>query len=124
MLNEEIIIVEDDDSSIQLIEILLRKWGLKFVTFSDGEHALEYLTTIDEQRILLLDLKLPGVHGLDIIKYIKNEGKDIKIIVMSAHVFGDEKNQANDLGVEHFIDKPVQKIALKNALSDYLDFEV
>lgn len=122
MLNNEIIIVEDDHSSLFLLEIFIKKWGLKYTSFSDGEDGLEYIKSVDEPRILLLDLKLPRVHGLEIIKFIREKKKDITIIVMSAHVFGDEKNKAVEYGADSFIDKPVNRDELKEVLSNYIDF--
>src|SRR3989338_9077177 len=77
-----IIIVEDDESMRDTLEVLLKK-DYRLIQAVNGEEALEKLKE-NEIQIALIDIKLPDISGTEILKTIKRERPDIECIVMSA----------------------------------------
>lgn len=85
----EIILIDDSAEDADLSARALRKYNIanKFVTFTTGNLALEYLfgSLNSVPRLILLDLNMPGMHGLDFIRSLKADDrtKDIPIVVLT-----------------------------------------
>lgn len=116
----EILLVEDDPNDLELTLRALRKKNIanKIEVARDGVEALDYIfcngehqqRPIEEQpRLVMLDLKLPRVDGLDVLQKIKSDERTRHIPVVVLTSSGEEKdiNRAYDLGVNSFVTKPV-----------------
>lgn len=107
MSHEKILIVEDDDDIAELIRYNLFKDGFRPVAVPSGEEALERLKT-DPPDLLLLDLMLPGIDGLDVCREIKSidELRLIPVIMLTAK--GEESDIVTglELGADDYIVKP------------------
>lgn len=77
-------------------------------TATNGLHALALIKDL-EPDILITDIKMPGLCGLDLIKKVKMFSEDIEIIIISAHQDFDFAKRAMDLGVVTYITKPIKK---------------
>ncbi len=117
----EIIIVEDDPNDAELITRILKKHNLanKLILLKDGAEALDFLFgqgnfaeryDDDSPRVILLDLKLPKVNGIEVLRKIKSNERTKKIpvvILTSSREDRDLKN-AYDLGVNSYVTKPIK----------------
>lgn len=102
----KILIAEDEAMMLKTMEFKLKKEGFEVIACSNGEEAMEKIVS-ENPDIIVTDINMPFVSGIDIVKKVKVELKlNIPIIVLSA--VGLEKTvlEAFDLGVDDFITKP------------------
>ena len=120
----EILLVEDNPLDAELTIRALKNGGLanKLLWVKDGQQALDYLfrqgeyTQRDENlpRLVLLDLKMPRVDGIEVLKAIKADEKirRIPVVVMTSSQEERDVAQSYDLGVNSYVVKPVDFNAL------------
>lgn len=103
-MDKRIVIVEDDESILDVLEIILSKAGFETWTYADGRSVLTGDYKIPD--LFLLDKQLSGVDGLDICKHLKNnpETRDIPVIMISANP--NIGPLANEAGADDYIEKP------------------
>lgn len=102
--NKHILIVEDDKQIRNFIGYSLDKEGFPYVTASTGQGALGIVVS-DQIDIMLLDLGLPDMDGMEVIKKVR-EWSELPIIVVSARDQDKEKAAALDLGADDYLTKP------------------
>ncbi len=118
------ILVVDDEKDVQFLfeqrfrkEIRLAEMDFAF-SFS-GEEALDYMNGHTHEAILILsDINMPGMSGLELLKHIKQKYEVPPPIVMMITAYGDDENynQAMKLGADDFLTKPLDFTALKEKL--------
>ena len=98
-----IYIIEDDQSLLFALETKLKEVGFETVTADDGQQALDKLKTI-QPNLILLDIKLPRVSGLEILKSIREneQTKEIPVIIMSQYDDSDIVAQGLTLGAKDY----------------------
>jgi len=107
----DILLVEDSDEDAELTLRTLRKQKLtKLHRCSDGVEALEYLKGSSLPRVILLDLKLPKLNGLEVLKELKKAEptKSIPVVVLTSSKEDRDLQAAYELGVNSYIVKPVE----------------
>jgi len=106
-MQEKILIVEDEKDIIKMLEYNLKKEGFKVISARDGEDALD-LALRQHPQLILLDLMLPGMNGLDVCKTLKKEAKtaSIPIIMLTAKSQESDKIVGLELGADDYITKP------------------
>ena len=120
--NYKILIAEDIIYNQTLIQNMIQKLGYEHSTVSsDGQETIELLDsayeTNDPYSILLLDLRMPKMDGYDVIEHIKNKGYPLpKIVAVTASVLQEDRERCKKLGVQYFINKPIDLQQLKNVL--------
>lgn len=116
----EILLVEDNPQDLELTTRALRKANLAnhIQVARDGEEALEFIfcegpysnrKIEDKPKVILLDLKLPKVDGLEVLERIKNDDrtKDIPVVVLTSSREQKDVIESYQLGVNSYIVKPV-----------------
>lgn len=124
------ILVVDDEKDIktlfqQKFRKEIRKKEIDFFFAFSGEEALEVFKKIKQEAVLILsDINMPGMSGLELLKKIKKEYIAPPPVVMMITAYGDEKNhnQAMELGADDFLTKPVDFKALKEKLSTLTEY--
>jgi two-component system alkaline phosphatase synthesis response regulator PhoP len=106
-MKEKILIVEDDKDIIKMLEYNLNKEGYKVIAAHDGEDALD-LAERQHPDLILLDLMLPGMDGLEVCKTLKNQSQAsaIPIIMLTAKSQESDKVVGLELGADDYITKP------------------
>ena len=105
-LSAETILVADDDPYIQeALQDRLETLGYRVSLAADGQQALEILEHQDPQ-LILLDIEMPGMKGLDVLKEIRRRESDIPVIMITAYGSIDLAVQAMKEGAYDFIPKP------------------
>ncbi|QLE00681.1 response regulator [Galbibacter sp. BG1] len=104
-MKKKILIVEDNPMVVKSLDFKLSKDGYETMVASDGREALKILKeqTFD---LLITDLMLPFVTGIELIEFVKNNLVDLPIIVLSTSTQEEVIMDAFNLGVEDFITKP------------------
>jgi len=122
------ILVVDDEKDVQsLFEQRFRKEikaaEIHFAFAQSGEEALTYMTNLVNEEILILsDINMPGMSGLELLEQIKNIYVKPPLVVMMITAYGDEENFniAKQLGADDFLTKPINFTLLKEKLKNLL----
>ena len=119
----KILVVDDEKDMQMLFEQRFRKeirsGEAQFVFAFSGEEALSYLNHHEHEVVLILsDINMPGMSGLELLKHIKEKHSQPPPVVMMITAYGDEENfsRAMQLGADDFLTKPVDFILLKEKL--------
>ena len=119
----KILVVDDEHDVKTLFEQRFRKEIrenlVDFVFAFSGEEALTYLNENKHEAVLILsDINMPGMSGLDLLAHIKQKYHEPPPVVMMITAYGDAENYkiAKNLGADDFLTKPVDFTALKEKL--------
>jgi two-component system alkaline phosphatase synthesis response regulator PhoP len=106
-MKEKILIVEDEKDIVKMLDYNLKKEGFRTLSVNDGEDALE-LANKEHPDIVILDLMLPGMDGLEVCKALKKESKtaSIPIIMLTAKSQETDKVIGLELGADDYVTKP------------------
>lgn len=110
MSSKKIIIIEDNPVNLKLAKDILEAEGYEVFSAIDGISGFKLaLEKYKEINLVLLDLKLPDINGIEIIKKLKSEKKtrNIPIIVISAHAMEADIKNSMDAGSADYITKPI-----------------
>jgi two-component system, response regulator len=114
----QILLIEDDPNDVELIQIALDSYNFvnKIDVVSDGEQAIHYLFGRDGQlpthplpRLILLDLKLPKIDGIQVLEMIRSSPRtrNLVVVVMTSSAENRDLQACYDLGVNSYIVKPL-----------------
>jgi two-component system alkaline phosphatase synthesis response regulator PhoP len=98
------LVVEDDKSVSQLIRLYLAQAGYKVIAAEDGLNGLR-MALEESPDIVLLDLNLPGMDGIDVCRNVREES-EVPIIMITARVEEDDRLTGLDLGADDYVSKP------------------
>ncbi|MCK5430086.1 MAG: response regulator, partial [Anaerolineales bacterium] len=117
-MNDEIIFVVDDNRQINdfWTSKILPSLGYKTLSAYDGKTALDIIKN-NEISLMLLDLQLPDMSGLDILRHLSSEGRYIPSILITANGSEHIAAEAFRLGVEDYLSKPVDADQLSEAIT-------
>lgn len=119
ILADKTILVVDDSVVIRkMVEIALENENYNIETVSTGKDALKYLDE-NTPNVIILDIMLPDVNGLDILKAIK-ASKQIPVVILSAKDTPRETSKAKELGADDFIPKPFKDEELVNKIKELI----
>ncbi|MEP6676881.1 MAG: response regulator [Ferruginibacter sp.] len=122
------ILVVDDERDVQMLfEQRFRKeiknGEMNFVFAFSGEEALNYMQENEHEAVLILsDINMPGMSGLELLQHIKEKYEKPPPVVMMITAYGDDENynEAMKLGADDFLTKPVDFSALKEKLKSQI----
>ncbi len=104
MAGKRILVVDDDARTVDLLKLYLNRDGYRVLTACDGIEALQ-LARERHPDLIVLDLMLPGVDGLEICRVLRNES-DVPIIMLTARTTDQDKLKGLDLGADDYVTKP------------------
>jgi DNA-binding response OmpR family regulator len=110
--------VDDDGEMIQAVKLLLQLLHYKTRSFSDARIAAKALLAGERPDILMLDINMPGVSGIDLLEFVRRraEWTDLPIIMLSSEAADIQVDTALDLGADAYVFKPVTLEELDEAL--------
>ena len=113
-----ILIAEDEESNFLLLKTILKK----HCNILHSKTGVELLEIYKEQHadLILLDIKMPEMNGIDALKEIRKFDQDIPIIMQSAYAFENDMEAARQAGSNGFVTKPINIKELKSVLSSFL----
>ena len=120
-MGEPILVVDDNPTNLKLLRVLLGGQGFEVRTAGDASEALQALSSFTP-RLILMDLQLPGMSGLDLTRQLKSDPKTSGIIIVALTAFamkGDEE-RALDAGCDGYIAKPIDTRTLPQRVRQYI----
>jgi FixJ family two-component response regulator len=99
---------------------LLRCSGLRAEAFATGEDFLRS-ESVTDTSCLILDVRMPGIDGLELQRQLGKAGRRIPIVFLTARASDEEERQARQAGAANFLRKPISKNALLDAIQAVLE---
>ncbi len=120
-LKEKILVVDDEENIRKSLKMILEYEGCQFLEAADGEEALDILEETVGLDLILLDIKLPGMDGLEVLSEIKKKPYSPEVIMISGHGTIQTAVESTKLGAFDFLEKPLQRervlLSIRNALN-------
>jgi two-component system alkaline phosphatase synthesis response regulator PhoP len=104
MAGKRVLVVDDDAKTVELVKLYLRRDGYRVITAYEGIEALR-LAREGHPDLIVLDLMLPGINGLEICRTLRTES-DVPIIMLTAKTTDQDKLVGLDLGADDYVTKP------------------
>ena len=104
MAGKRVLVVDDDVKTVELVKLYLNRDGYKVLTAYDGVEALR-LARESHPDLIVLDLMLPGIDGLQICRTLRGES-DVPIIMLTAKTTDQDKLTGLELGADDYVTKP------------------
>ena len=111
----KILLIDDEEDIVRVLSISLRADGYEVVPAFSGEEGMEVFEK-ESPDIVLTDIKMPGMSGIEVLKKIKERESDAEVIIITGHGDIDSAVEALKYGASDFINKPVRDEALSIAL--------
>ena len=117
-----ILVVEDNDMNMQLVEFLLEEGGYAIVKATSGEEALSLTRDGAEPDLILMDIHLPGMDGLSVVRAMKEDARTarIPILALTAHAMRGDRDRFLEAGCDGYISKPIDVKTFLTSIQQYL----
>ncbi len=116
MAQEKILVIDDEKATLKMFRLFLDVYGFDILTAESGEEGLEVFDS-EKPDIVLTDIKMPGMDGIEVLQEIKKRSPGTEVIVITGHGDMDLAIQALNLDAADFINKPIQRQSLEQGLS-------
>ena len=122
MANELILIVEDDEKSRKLVREVLRFWGYEIIEAETGEEGVG-LAQERRPRLVLMDIRLPGIDGIQALGQLRADvaTRQIPVMAMTASVMAGDRQRVLDAGFDAFLSKPINVKGFLAAVEQLLE---
>lgn len=116
---KKILIVEDEEGNYDLLRIILKKYKPEIVWAQDGGQAIK---RFKEQSfdLILMDLQLPVINGLEATREIKKIDSNIPIIAQTAYAMTEDRQKALNAGCDDYIAKPMKRLHLIEIIQKHI----
>ena len=112
----KILVIDDDQDTCDFLKDFFQQRKCQVLTANSGDAGL-LVVKKERPDIVLLDIKMPGLNGLDVLKEIKAFDSKIKVIVVTVAAESDVRQKAKELGADDFIRKPLNIAYLEGTVS-------
>src|SRR5258705_3658191 len=121
MTQETILIVDDNPLNMKLVNVLLAGEGYHVRTAADADEALTVLTEC-HPRLILMDIQLPGIDGLELTRRLKADPstRDITIVGLTAYAMKGDEQRIRAAACDGYIPKPIETRTLPGSIKTYL----
>lgn len=120
-MNTRVMLVEDNQMNSRLVEYVLNRDGFTVSVMADAEQAIRAAAD-DPPDIMLMDIQLPGMDGLEATRQLKKNPVTAKIpiVAITAHAMTGDEERIRAAGCEGYISKPIDTRELAKTLRKYL----
>jgi len=115
-----ILIAEDEIVNYMFLEVLFEETGAILLHASDGRQAIDAVKTNPDINIVLMDIKMPNINGLDATRQIKAIRPQLPVIAQTAYAMQDDEYKALQAGCNDYISKPIDANKLISLMKKYL----
>ena len=121
MAGAPILIVDDNPVNLKLVRVLLATEGYDVRTAADAEEAVAVLKTF-RPRLILMDIQLPGMDGLELTRRLKSDPatRDAIVVALTAYAMKGDEERALNAGCDGYIPKPINTTLLPEIVAEYL----
>jgi len=120
MIRQKILVVDDDKLIRWSLHQKLSSWNLKSFEAEDGKSALQMIES-DDPDLILLDVNLPDIKGLDVLRKVKKKWPEIPVIMITAFGEVDDAVSAIKHGAYEFLIKPINESKLQQTIKNALE---
>jgi CheY-like chemotaxis protein len=106
MSKKRILVVDDEQISREGVAEVLADEGYDVAVAADGHEAITVLASF-QPDLVLTDLQMPGLNGIEVLGHVKQVSPTTPVIIFTSHVLIDARREAQRLGVEDFLNKPL-----------------
>jgi PAS domain S-box-containing protein len=111
----KLLVIDDEESTRELLKLSLESDGYAVLTAEDGRSGLDAFAK-EEPSVVLTDIKMPGMDGIEVLRRVKSQSRDAEVIVITGHGEMSLAIEALQLEASDFITKPISDEALAVAL--------
>jgi CheY-like chemotaxis protein len=119
--DKTIVIVDDTKLNFVLLRTILRKTEANIVWLENGQEAIDYVKKSTDADLILMDIRMPVVDGIEASKTIKSIAPQIPIIIQTASVMGEAFEDIKNSGCDDTIFKPIDSASLIVKIKQLLD---
>ena len=106
MKNMKVLLVDDEEEFVKALAERLKMRDLRSDTVLDGEEALSFVED-QEPDVMVLDLKMPGIDGMEVLRQVRKAYPKIQVIILTGHGTEKHEEEAKRLGAFDYLEKPV-----------------
>ena len=124
MSENSILVVDDEEDTVELARMVLEYEGYRVFSASNGEEAIQFLNENTEKPdLVLLDVLMPKVNGLEVCKWIKGHEtfKKIPVLLFTAKVGKKDRIAGEEAGADAYINKPFSADDLLSLIKTHID---
>ncbi|MFX0051403.1 MAG: response regulator [Candidatus Hodarchaeota archaeon] len=124
MQNDSILVVDDEEDTVELAKMVLEYEGFRVFSASNGEEAIDFLERGEEKPdLILLDVLMPKKNGLEVCKWIKQHPKlkRIPVLLFTAKVGKKDRIAGEEAGADAYINKPFSADDLLSLIRTHLE---
>lgn len=119
-LRKLILIAEDDDTGYFYLETVLNMENYDVMWAKNGFEVIEMLEKNSNINLILMDLKMPELNGVEATKRIRLVNTEIPIIAQTAHAFAGDRELAINAGCNDYISKPINRLELLSLIKTHI----
>ena len=112
---EKILVIDDEKPTLMMFRLTLAAYGYEVLTAENGQEGVDVFNR-ERPGIVLTDIKMPGMNGIEVLKQVKAIDPSTEVIVITGHGDMDLAIQALNLDATDFINKPIQRHLLEQAI--------
>jgi two-component system cell cycle response regulator DivK len=118
---KQILCIEDNQTNMILVSRIVEAESHDLIQATDGHQAIEMLETLTPD-IILLDINIPGINGLEVAQHIKATERlaSVPLIAITANVLVGDKERCLEAGCDYYLPKPLDIRKLRQLLRDFL----
>ena len=116
---KKVLVVEDNERNMYLISFILEKMGHRVLQADSGEKGIE-LASREQPDLILMDIQLPGIDGLEATKRIRQSG-DVPIIAITSFAMTGDRERLLAAGCNGYIEKPINPETIMGEIAAYLE---
>lgn len=106
MAEMKVLLVDDEETFVKTLSERLKMRDLKNDTVYDGNQAIDFVNE-NEPDVMVLDLKMPGIDGMEVLRRVKKMYPNIQVIILTGHGTDRDEDESRRLGVFDYLKKPV-----------------
>lgn len=119
--NKSILVADDELTNYIIIEKLLKRTNIKIFHAENGEEAVQIFEKNPNIDIILMDIRMPEMGGLEATKFIRNLNRNVPIIAFTAYALSDDEAISLEFGCDDYISKPVRPEFLLKKINEHLN---
>lgn len=120
LIRRKILIIDDEQELLALIKELLEGEGFQVTCASSGAEGIQ-LNEQENPDLIILDLRMPGMDGIETLRHIRKTDGNVRVIILTAHGSQDSFKNANGLNISKYLNKPFDCAELVKVVADMLN---
>ncbi len=114
---KKLLVCDDSNFSRKRVIDMIKAGDYEIIEAEDGQQAMDRIEN-ENPDLVLLDLLMPNITGIELLKMLKEKNKTVPVIVISADIQESTKAECLELGAKEFLNKPPRKEVLLNTIED------